>query len=116
MPTCCSRLMEAAGTCQTPHAKIVSLLEGRNSLHIGGTTAATLGLSTRLILQVNGVQVIVHHKTGKVQCAQASLQARVTKAVMRLRLAMGPASREDEGGSSDDEEEAFEPPLKLIAA
>ncbi len=73
-------------------------------------------MNTRLAAQVNGVQVVVHHKTGKVQCAQASLQARVAKAVMRLRLAMGPASREDEVGSSDDEEEAFEPPLKLVAA
>ena len=58
----------------------------------------------------------VHHKTGKVQCENASLQARVAKAVMRLRLAMGPASRDDTIKSDDEDADFFEPPLEVPVA
>ena len=66
---------------------------------------------------MDATQVTVYHKTGKVQCDSAPLQARVAKAVTRLRLAMGPASRDDEDASDDnDDDDFFEPASKAVAA
>ena len=63
--------------------------------------------------------MLVYHKSGEVDCSNAALQDRVGKAVKRLRLAMGPASRDDEGdddGGLDDEGALFEPEAKLLTA
>ena len=64
-------------------------------------------------MQVDDVRVLVHHKSGEVECSNLALQSRVAKAVTRLRLAMGPASRdEDSDGGLDEEGAAFEDELK----